>query len=209
MAVRGSPSSLWNKQVPTADVIIVIELILASWESFQAPSDYEDIITDKFCAHLRNNKDRSIHWFRIECRSAEINDLGEEIGEIDLKFSQGPDEKVYLSFECKRLRFKFPSGFQTLAGKYVTEGMFRYFNGQYATDLDKGGMIGYVMDGNVSEAIQDVRQAVEKRRTVLYMSENETLRSSSALSSDQVRETSHNYGPDGRFTLYHLFLPLG
>ena len=117
-------------------------------------------------------------------------------------------EKTYFSFECKRLSVHFSSGFETLAGKYVTEGMYRYFDGRYARDLDKGGMLGYVMDGNIEEAIEDIQKAVEKRRSNLYMQENETLKASSCITSKQVKETTHKYGPNERFTIYHIFLPM-
>ena len=131
---------------------------------------------------------------------------GEVTGRIDLKFSQGFDENVYFSLECKRLRVRPHSRFDTLANKYVTQGMFRYFTGQYAKGLNKGGMLAYIMDGEVEAAIYDVTKSVEKNRIPLYMGSDDTL-CISRLSSQQVRETYHNYGPDSRFMIYHIFLP--
>ena len=106
------------------------------------------------------------------------------------------------------MRVHFPSGFDTLAGKYVTEGMYRYFNGQYAQGLDKGGMLGYVMDGDSNEAIKDVQKSIESKRSELYMQDNETIKSSSITNSRQVKETSHQYSPNQNFTIYHIFLPM-
>ncbi len=97
--------------------------------------------------------------------------------------------------------------FEPLADKYVTDGMYRYFNRQYASGLDKGGMLGYVMDGQIDEGIQDVTDAIHKRRNNLYMSKQGTLRPSSVVSSRQVMETEHNYGPQKEFIVYHIFLP--
>lgn len=204
MATYGRSSSFWTLE----DINKVMKLILDSWNSFKIPSKFEDRITNKFCAHLRNNKDRSKHFFSIEPQSYTLDDEGEVLGKIDLKFSMGYEEKVYFSFECKRLRVHFPSGFDTLASKYVTEGMYRYFNGQYAQGLDKGGMLGYVMDGDVTNAIEDVRKSIEKRRRQLYMKANDTLRCCSFTSSSQVKESFHGYGSDGYFIIYHVFLPL-
>jgi hypothetical protein len=84
--------------------------------------------------------------------------------------------------------------------------MYRYFNGQYAQGLDKGGMLGYVMDGNIDEAIQNVKVAIENRRHYLYMESDDTLRRCSFLSSKQVKETFHNYGPTNQFVIHHIFL---
>ncbi|MFC1782704.1 hypothetical protein ACFL02_03845 [Planctomycetota bacterium] len=130
------------------------------------------------------------------------------MGRIDLMFLRGCDEDIYFSFECKRLRVNFPSGFKSLAAEYVREGMCRYFNGKYARGLDKGGMLGHVMDGEVNEAIRDVQKVIEKHRTSLHMESNDKLRPSSCISSKKVKETLHNYGPEGHFVIYHIFLPL-
>jgi hypothetical protein len=208
MAMYKVSSSRLIQQFPIEEVKQAIELILRSWESFNAKVNLEDKITNKFYAHLIENKSRSTYFFTIVPRPAEIDEQGEEVGEIDLKVIYRSQEKTYFSFECKRLRVHFPSGFATLAGKYVTEGMCRYFNGQYARDLDKGGMLGYVMDGNIDVAVNDVEAAIEKRLSSLYMEENETLKVSSCITSKQVKETLHKYGPTKRFTIYHVFLPM-
>jgi len=200
---------LWAAQFPTEDISSVLILVLSSWQTFKFTCKRLEVpITQRFCAHLLNNKQRSIHLFRVAWESYELADDGRVMGRIDLKFSQGLDETVYFSIECKLLRVRRKNRTQSLAGKYVTEGMSRYFNGQYARDLDKGGMLGYVMDGNYNEAIKDVQKAVEKRRFDLYMQENETLNTSSLILSQQVRESLHRYGPNQPFTIYHIFLPL-
>jgi hypothetical protein len=199
----------WATQFPIEDISGILHLILNSWKTFKFTCEPLEVpITQRFCVHLRNNKDRSRDFFRIELESCDLDDKGDITGRIDLKFSQGLDEKVYFSFECKRLRVNFPRGFDILAGKYVTEGMFRYFNGQYARDLDKGGMLGYVMDGNCNEATRDVQKAIETHRSKLYMHASETLKASSCINSKQVKETVHKYGPSEKFILYHIFLPI-
>lgn len=208
MAMYGASSSRLIQQFPMEEVKQAIELILRSWEPFSARVNTEDKITNKFYSHLIENKSRSTYFFTIVPRPAEIDEEGEEIGEIDLKIIYRNQEKTYFSFECKRLRVHFSSGFETLAGKYVTEGMYRYFDGRYARDLDKGGMLGYVMDGNVDVAVNDVKAAIEKRRSNLYMEEHATLEASVCITSDQVQETHHKYGPAGKFAIYHIFLPM-
>jgi len=208
MGMYGESSSRLIQQFPIAEVKQAIQLILHSWKSFLTEVNLEDKITNRFYAHLIENKSRSKYFFTIVPRPAEIDEQGKEIGEIDLKVIYRNQEKTYFSFECKRLRVHFPSGFNTLAGKYVTEGMCRYFNGQYARDLDQGGMLGYVMYGNIDVAVNDVEAAIEKRRSSLYMEENETLKVSSFITSKQVKETLHKYGPTKRFTIYHVFLPM-
>jgi len=208
MAVTGD-IDLWAKNFPSEYIPAVIRLVLNSWQTFKFTGDPLEVpMTRSFCAHLRSNRNRSLDLFRIEWEPYEIDDRGNITGRIDLKFSQGFDEKVYFSIECKRLRVIFPSGFDNLASKYVTDGMSRYFNGQYAQGLDRGGMLGYVMDGRTDEAVQDVKKAIESHRVDLRMESDDTIRSSSCLSSEQVKETAHKYGPNDRFIIHHIFLPM-
>jgi hypothetical protein len=213
MSTSGIPSVKWER-FSSDDVCKIIKLTLDSNKSFKVPpkktsAKLEDHITNRFCAHLRNNKNRSIHFFCIEPQSDILDDSGELVGRIDLKFISGNEEKVYFSFECKALRVTPPSGkIRASYSEYVKEGMYRYFNGQYAQDLDKGGMLGYVIDGNIDNTIKGVKSAIEIRRKNLNMSPDKTLCKSSILSSRQVKETIHNYGPTGQFTIYHIFLPM-
>ena len=197
----------WISQFPQDQIPKLLSLVLESWKTFRIPNNRLEVpITKKFCAYLRARKDRSIHFFRIDWEFHVLNDLAKETGRIDLAFSHGYEENVYFSLECKRLRVNPTSGFKSLAGDYVKDGMLRYFNGQYATGLDKGGMLGYVMDGKVDAAIKDVTKAIETHRTSLLMGENETLKPSTSLRSSRVKETYHDYGPKCEFIVYHVFV---
>jgi hypothetical protein len=97
----------------------------------------------------------------------------------------------------------------SLAGKYVEEGMARFVTGQYAQGLDKGGMVGYVMDGQLDDAILAVKDAVESRRKLLKMAKKATLDESSLRPNDkQVKETEHRQAKRP-FLIHHIFLPVG
>ena len=214
MSIGGTLSTNWQ-QISPDDVCKIIKLILDSNKSFKIPpkkpsAKLEDHITDKFCAHLRNNKNRSKHFFLILPQVKVLDNEGTEIGRIDLKFILGNEENIYFSFESKVLRLPHPSGKirRVGYGKYVTNGMYRYFNGQYASGLDKGGMLGYVMDENCAEAIKGLKKAIEKRHNELYMQKDDTLKTSSFTKSKQVKETIHKYGPDKMFCMQHIFLPM-
>lgn len=208
MTTIGGDINLWASQFPQDQIRNILKLVLDSWGTFNPPDVLLEVpITKKFYSHLLANQDRSVHFFQINWEPYIIED-GETIGRLDLKFIQGWDVKVYFSIECKLLRVTRPSGrFEPLADKYVTDGMSRYFSGQYASGLDKGGMLGYVMDGNVAQAIKDVKSAIDTRKNNLHMSREDTLKACSLVPSTQVRETSHHYGPKGKFTIYHVFVP--
>lgn len=198
--------SLWAARFPATLVPQVIQLVLDSWEVFSTTQTDEVKITQEFSVVLNKNQQRSQLPFIIDQEITLLDEDGkEQIGRLDIRIIHGYIREVYFALECKRLRWKFPGGqFSSLAGEYVTEGMYRYFNGKYAQGLDKGGMLGYVMDDGIDNAIEDVRKAVEKRRTELHMKPHGTLCKSSIVNSKQVKETVHK---DDKFTIYHVFLP--
>ncbi len=205
MAVIGNIDP-WADQFPQDQVEQVIRFVCDSWRTFTMPAKRLEVpITQKLCAHLRNSRDRSVQWFRIDYETYVLDAVGRLTGRIDLRFSHGFDESVYFSLECKRLRVRSGKRLQTLANKYVTQGMLRYFTGQYAEGLNKGGMLAYVMDGEVDTAIQNVAKSIEKMKGRLYMASEDGLPASN-LSPRHVRESCHRYGPDGRFVIYHVFL---
>jgi len=208
MAITGDLSR-WANRFPDTLVPRILRLLLDSWANFNTVQTHEVPITQGFFVVLEKNQEFSRLPFLIDLEVVLLNEDGTgQRGRMDIRFIHGYRRRVYFSIECKRLRVTRPAGFHSLAREYVTEGMSRYFTGQYAADLDKAGMLGYVMDGNVSKAIYNVRQAIEKRRSDLCMSDDETLRCSSSISSPQVKESYHCYGPDNRFIIYHVFLPL-
>jgi hypothetical protein len=202
----------WATQFPDDYVPELAGLILNSWQTFKLPAAlHENPITQAFCTHLRNNKKRDNHFFRIELESTEIDELGNELGRIDLKFiGYGScDEHVYFSIECKRLHVMFPNGkVANLAPQYAEEGMYRYFNGQYAAGLNKGGMLGYVMDGNVETAMVDVDKAIKCRCKMLCMKPDTGLERSKLTEDKRVRETHHQRTDKSAFIIHHVFLPL-
>jgi hypothetical protein len=206
MAIDGNLDK-WTTRFPTSLVPQIIRLVLNSWNNFSTSQIHEVPITQEFFVVLERNQEFSKLPFLPDLEVILPNENGtEQKGRLDLRFIHGYRRKVYFSIECKRLSVHFPSGFDTLASEYVTDGMYRYFNGQYAQELDKGGMLGYVMDGNIDEAIQSVKAAIENRRQHLHMESDDTLRPCSFLSSKQVKETFHNYGPTNQFVIYHIFL---
>ncbi len=208
MAITGNLSS-WSSRFPDSLVPQIIDLILNTWKSFSTNKTGEVPITQAFFVSLERNQEATRLPFLIDLEIIIPNEDGsKQQGRLDLRFIHGYRRKVYFAVECKRLRINPPSGFKALAGEYVKDGMLRYFNGQYAEGLDKGGMLGYVLDGEIDKALNDVKKAIENRRTSLHMGQEETLRRSSYMSSKQVRETIHQYGPKGHFVIYHIFLPM-
>ncbi|MBM4038258.1 MAG: hypothetical protein FJ290_07050 [Planctomycetes bacterium] len=212
MDLTGDPS-LWSDLVPDRFMPQIIALVLNGWESFEKPGtdDLEVPITKRFCCCLRDRKNQSrVLPFSIWWESPELDAAtGTELGRIDLRFSHGHREDVYFAFECKRLNVVGSGGrLPSLAGEYVQEGMMRYVEGKYAGSLDKGGMLGYVMNGDVPAAIGAVGRSITARRMELKLSNGGLERSSIVPAEDRVRETRHSLDRRG-FVIHHLFVAVG
>ena len=145
--------------------------------------------------------------FAIWWESPELDDeRAVEKGRIDLRFSHGYREKVYFAVECKRLNVMSAGKRRSLAMAYVEEGMMRFITGKYARSLDKGAMLGYVMDARVADAVEAVRHAVEPRRCQLQMPQRGSLVSSRFRSkAATVKETNHDVD-EMAFLIYHIFV---
>ncbi len=201
----------WADQFPADYVPLIYDLIMKAWPSVTKNANLLEVpINRDLCCHLRRSSIRSRSPFSIHLESYELNVAGEETGRIDLKFMYGHHDHVYYSLECKRLRVPRADGkVAALASKYVKDGMFRYFNGQYAADLDKGGMLGYVMDGDVPRARSNVGASLEQNRKRLRMKSPASAKRSSILPSDpRMFDTSHAQPPGRHFTIHHLLLAM-
>lgn len=91
-------------------------------------------------------------------------------GRIDLVLFWSQDPSNYLAYEAKRLHVSMPSGFQALSGKYVTDGLKRYATEKYSEGLPFGGMLGYVMDGNLEGASEKIAGMLAKNSKAISLS---------------------------------------
>ncbi len=203
--------NLWADQFPKDYVPLVYQLIIDVWPCVKKGADLlEPRITRDLRHKLINHKDRSKHFFRIGRESCVDDTSGEETGRIDLSFFHGYDEHVYFSIECKRLLVARKDGSTSaLASEYVSEGMLRYFNGQYAVGLDRGGMLGYVMDADVPKARANVVASIERNRGMLRMEADASSEPSRILHNDRrMFDTSHTQPSGKAFLIHHLLLAM-
>lgn len=97
----------------------------------------------------------------------EIDDMetdgAELLGRIDitLKFlRQFGNEHDYVGVECKRVGAG--SAFRQLNTRYVTQGVVRFVNGQYAAGHARGFMLGYVLELPADVIVQTVDSRLQQ-----------------------------------------------
>jgi hypothetical protein len=210
MMLIGTPTE-WVDLIDTL-VPDILDLVISTWEEMPppAPDALEDPTTEELCKCLRQNRNNSNLPFRIDIQMVELDPAaGQDQGRMDIAFSpMVPRENIYFCLECKRLNVISGGQFRTLATEYVTEGLIRFISEQYSSTVQHGGMLGYVLDGKVKQAIQKIIGAIQARHVELGMEPPGDVQLSSVRPSDTcVRETHHTRQHNNeRFQVHHIFV---
>lgn len=214
MSVTGSPAAwieLLEGMLPD-----LLRLIVDTWQVLPRPftDDREDAITEILCRSLRNSRTVRELPFYVQIQMVELDPApGLELGRLDIAFlptglSGAPTEAAYLCLECKRLNV-LRNGHRRLGGsEYVAHGMLRFVDGQYASAVRHGSMLGYVLDGDVPAAIRNVETNVQRKHVVLCMDPPGTLhRSSNLMDLPTARESLHRrVRRPTPLLIHHLFM---
>jgi hypothetical protein len=210
VSVIGVPSDwadLIDPMVPE-----ILNLVIATWEGMSppAPDEREDNITVALCRSLRQNRDARQLMFQIDTQQVELEPApGEDLGRLDIAFRPLiPREDIYFCLESKRLNAIKDGENRAYATEYVKLGMLRFITGQYAKAVRHGGMMAYVLDGNVSRAMTNVEANIRSQHSALRMDAPGAFQPSTVLKDDaRARETHHHRAHEtSLFRIHHLFM---
>lgn len=209
MSFGGDPTA-WldfiDSQMPA-----ILRLVLSTWRDMPplAPDALEDPTTEGLCRALRRNRTSGELPFRIDIQMVELDPAaGERQGRMDIVFSpMVPNEAIYFCLECKRLNAMIGGQRRTLATEYVSQGMFRFVRRQYGAQVRHGGMIGYVLDGQVDAAVNAVAVAIVAQKSELGFVGEPNLSQSRFLPDEAgVFETAHTRAEAQQpFLVQHIF----
>ena len=210
MLVVGTPSEwvdLIDSQVPE-----ILDMVISNWTRMPplAPAAREDPTTEALCRCLRRDRDRCNLPFRIDIQMVELDPAaGEEQGRMDIVFSPPvPRESIYFCLECKRLNALVEGEVRAYSSEYVRFGMLRFVRGQYSVSVRNGGMLGYVLDGDIAGAMANVDANISNRHDELGMDLPAQFQTSSIRPHDvRAKETTHRR-QHGRepFSIHHVFV---
>jgi hypothetical protein len=213
VSVIGAPtewSDLIDPMLPQ-----ILNLVVESWQEMPspAPDEKEDNITIALCRLLAQNRTARELMFQIRTQVVELDPMpGEELGRLDIAFIPlVPREDIYFCLESKRLNALINGERRALAAEYVQFGMSRFVTGQYSKAVSHGGMIGYVLDGNIANAMRNVEANIRQRHQELRMSPPGAFLVSTLLKDDsRARETEHQRAHETNlFRIHHLFMGEG
>lgn len=210
MSVIGMPTE-WADLIDPL-VPEILSLVIATWEGMPPPhpDQREDSISIDLCRALQKNRTARELMFQIGTQQVELEPIpGEDLGRMDIAFRPLiPREDIYFCLECKRLNVVKDGKTRAYASEYITFGMLRFVTGQYAKAVRHGGMIGYVLDGNVSRAMTNVETNIRSQHSALQMDPPGAFQPSTVLKDDaRVRETHHHRAHETNlFRIHHLFM---
>ena len=191
----------------------VMQLILQTWNNdlnLQENVRHETCITALFRDALINAyEEDGRNWFITLEDPITDPDTGQEQGRNDLRFYPPVHrgQKVFFTVECKRLHVTTASGFSSLIPEYVNEGMIRFITGVYSQNHSKGGMIGYVMDANITEAMRKIKNKIEMNSNCLQLLPQQgTEIPSSVLKDYPYSADTYHTRTSGEFVIHHILL---
>ena len=209
--IAGDPTA-WDDFFLQSLIPAILSLVMNTWERMEKPgqTDHENDISRKLYAALKNGKDRNRYPFLIRYEDVEIDtDLAIETGRKDIVFfPPANDEDIYFCLEAKRLNALISGVRRSLADEYVKEGMQRFIDGKYSRFVRHGGMLGYVLNGQVARAMRNVEANIQVRARELGMAvPGGFLPSRILLDDPSVKETHHRRGHETTlFCIHHLFM---
>ena len=218
MSIIGSPSPEFAQPVSDSQSLKeAYDLLFAAWEMIEIDlattptKNLENIITWRFYGKIEMEKARRTddgerqYCFSFHPGSSVI-DRGKQVGISDLQIQFGYDERRRFTLEAKLLN-KPKKGSNT--GAYVgNDGMGRFIrDGKYGMRVSAGGMVGYVVDGDVEKARRNVADGIADKRQSLGMCSTGILEESDLRESVYMTSHCRKQAPQ-QFTIYHVFLPV-
>jgi hypothetical protein len=206
----GSPEH-WVNFIET-QVPDILALVVETWEAMPPPAgnELEDRVSEMLCRSLRQSRNRCDIPFRIDTQLVELDPAaGQDQGRMDIVFSPAvPREDIYFCLECKRLNVRGENGIRPCFVEYVRFGMFRFVRGQYANSVRHGGMLAFVLDGDVPGAISGVEINIKNLSSDLGMDQSGAFLISTVRPTDaRIRETRHRRAQRQEpFIIHHLFM---
>jgi len=185
--------------------------------------EHENNITIRLAKLLLRDSEMLTRPVQLDLEVWEIERTKTEVlGRLDLRYiySTGISHPwPCLAIEAKRLHVTFPKGGRkSLISEYVTgdfekpaeeeQGMMCFVTGRYSGGLKAGVMVGYVFDGDLVHAWQNVLGAITKHATKLKLSQSHQVIVSTIIPDEsRITESIHNL-PKGVFTIYHILFPV-
>lgn len=116
--------------------------------------------------------------------------------------------EIHFVWEAKLVGDKrVNSDYRRLNSEYVNEAIYRFIRGDYATGLPDGGVLGYVLAGDVENIVGDINLSMGRIRKNPPLPESNHLQSASSVGHlEDIYQSRHTREDRSSIQLHHLFL---
>jgi len=129
-------------------------------------------------------------------------------GFIDFKMFYGwGTQEDYFGIECKRISSTGKD--RNLATEYIKNGIMRFITGIYSPGHDFAAMVGFVIDGKLTDCVDLVRKRLSKYCHKTCMEEDWAIEHDFGLQNNLYQTIHRQHGQSFLFRLLHLFLVIG
>ncbi len=193
----------------------IVSLVIKAWNTMPAiaADAKEDPVSEELCRRLRAMKDLSKLPLQVHTQFVELETADDsEQGRIDIVFLPlVPNESIYFALECKRVNVRQTDGeIRRYFSEYVTEGLTRFVTGRYSHEVRHGGMLAFVLDGDIPSAISGIGKNIVAKRDVLQLIGTSLKRSRYDPDNDSLRETEHSRSSEaGDVVVQHFIMGSG
>lgn len=206
----GQPSFIQRYDI----IATVLDIIQAAWiKVCQKPEINTQSDEDTIAGALHNEmwaekQRRGIHGPpRIENEAAtRRSDRSlKPDGFIDFKMVYSCNSlEDYFGLECKKISSTKPD--RDLATKYVLEGVKRFVVGTYSIGHDYAAILGFVIDGKVTECINLICDRLNKYKNEISLKEDWVDEPGFGTTQNIYRTRHIQDGQNDLMTILHLFL---
>jgi hypothetical protein len=126
-------------------------------------------------------------------------------GFIDFKMFYGwGTQEDYFGIECKRISSTGKD--RNLATEYIKNGIMRFVTGIYSPGHDFAAMVGFIIDGKLTDCIDLVRERLTKYSQEACVEEDWIVEHDFGIQNNIYRTIHRQQGQSILFRLLHLFL---
>jgi hypothetical protein len=191
----------------------ILQLVSDVWNDLTLPkaARLEPRITKLLTGAIMARYEREERdWFCVP-ESPDWNEEGKEISRTDIRLYPPGRKRRHVSLILEGKRLNTPA---SRAAEYVGAGGMMCFIPtpkvpvKYAAGLPCGGMLGYVLDGNIHRAHSAVCKAIKSKCGPLSLTTDGEFRPLRLVNSHEFHGITKHQLPDRLFLIYHLLLPV-
>lgn len=181
-----------------------IELVIYSYKEVlkMKPSikPWENKRRNMLLSQMRKNKGRFGITFNIASESGVFDEDYTDNGRIDICCYLSQVEDQYIAFECKRFLKKDIIA-SYIRDCYYGNGIKRFEDNIYADNINVGGMIAFLEEGDYQKLWRELVQELPQ-----YTSDKNVCDISSSYGYQYVLKTNHNRKTGSDIALIHILM---